>query len=121
MLLSTLTAKALILSIQMRETLNAQNVVRKRNTTARTTLVTQTWVSSTIGINAHIATIKSQSHDREVAMMNWLERYIIEYVVDIIVCHIQIGGWCGLCGKWVADRLVWQAWPYTICGECANA
>lgn len=31
--------------------------------------------------------------------------------------ELQAGGWCGCCGKWLADVVVPKYWPYTVCPD----
>ena len=32
--------------------------------------------------------------------------------------ELQVGGWCGLCGKWLPDIIVPKWWPYSVCKDC---
>ena len=43
---------------------------------------------------------------------------IKEYVIGIVCNWIEIGGHCGLRGKWEQDCLVPSYWRVTICKEC---
>lgn len=47
----------------------------------------------------------------------WLARMLAPY----LILEIQIGGHCGLCGKWVPNVLVERDWSWTLCDECAKA
>ncbi len=48
-------------------------------------------------------------------------RQKFEHWVARIVCsQVAVGGWCGLCGKWIPDILVPFYCRYTVCSECAG-
>lgn len=31
--------------------------------------------------------------------------------------ELQAGGWCGCCGKWLADEVVPKDWPWSLCPD----
>jgi hypothetical protein len=42
------------------------------------------------------------------------------WLVDFICKNITVGGWCGLCGRWIGQGLFPSAWPYGVCDLCRN-
>lgn len=48
--------------------------------------------------------------------MRWLREKIIKCVID----NIQIGGHCGLCGKWMPNQLFPKTWAWGVCDKCAG-
>ena len=49
-------------------------------------------------------------------MIRWLR----EWIALVVIQELQIGGHCGLCGKWVPDVLVHRYWAVTICCQCGE-
>lgn len=47
---------------------------------------------------------------------HWLARKLAYY----LIVEMQVGGHCGLCGKWVPDVLVERHWAWTMCDKCAR-
>jgi len=52
------------------------------------------------------------------------KQVIINKLYDIlepeIIDNLQIGGHCGLCGKWVPDEILPKSWAITLCSKCAK-
>lgn len=36
------------------------------------------------------------------------------------ILYLQVGGHCGICGKWVSNVIVERVWAWTLCEECAK-
>ena len=51
-------------------------------------------------------------------MKKILKRLLRNVVLEIVLGEIRIGGWCGLCGKWMAEDLFPIDWPYGVCTAC---
>jgi len=49
-------------------------------------------------------------------IFDWLARKLAPY----IILELQIGGHCGICGKWVPNVLVERRWSWTLCDKCAG-
>ena len=47
-------------------------------------------------------------------------RRLKKWIVSIVVQELQVGGHCGLCGKWIEHVLVSQYWPWTVCKDCVE-
>ena len=59
----------------------------------------------------------------ETNMMVSCERifeWLAEKLAPYLMLELQIGGHCGLCGKWVPDVIVERRWSWTICPKCAS-
>ena len=52
--------------------------------------------------------------------MNWIKRRIRQFIVATVLEEIQVGGHCGLCGKWVERCLTDAVWGVTYCAECMD-
>jgi len=46
----------------------------------------------------------------------WLAKRLAPYTM----LYLQVGGHCGICGKWVSDVLVERSWSWTLCEVCKN-
>ena len=61
-----------------------------------------------------------ENGEREGLMKNRIVERIAEWILSIVVSRVQVGGNCGICGKWVPHALVPIYWPYTICRACTD-
>jgi len=48
---------------------------------------------------------------------------MIKRIVKRLFClyeikELQVGGHCGLCGKWVQDIVLPKVWAITVCEKC---
>jgi hypothetical protein len=50
--------------------------------------------------------------------MNIIKAKIKEWLIYFICDSIQIGGHCGICGKWIPNKLYPRFWAIGICDEC---
>ena len=50
------------------------------------------------------------------------ERFIYKQFdrMNLVDKYYQVGGHCGLCGKWVDDEILPQEWAITICNACLH-
>jgi len=44
----------------------------------------------------------------------WLAKRLAPYMI----LELQVGGHCGICGKWVPNVLVERQWLWTLCEKC---
>jgi len=51
-------------------------------------------------------------------MLEKIWSYIARKLAPYIAAELQIGGHCGICGKWVPNELVDRRYPWTLCEEC---
>lgn len=57
-------------------------------------------------------------------MRGWLRRWVKRRFWLYDIDDLQIGGHCGLCGRWVPDCIVEKGprfWAVTICRRCLEA
>jgi len=45
---------------------------------------------------------------------NWIKEIFNLYDYS----DLQIGGHCGICGRWIKDVIVQKSWAVTICDNC---
>jgi hypothetical protein len=50
--------------------------------------------------------------------MKRLRGMIMEYIVNLIIDNVVIGGNCGCCGAVIPNELFPRYWPWGICREC---
>jgi hypothetical protein len=50
-----------------------------------------------------------------------LFEWIAKKTAPYLILELQIGGHCGLCGKWVPDVIVERRWAWTLCDKCAKS
>jgi len=50
----------------------------------------------------------------------WIYRWLAERLAPYLILYLQVGGHCGLCGKWVPDVIVERGWSWTLCDKCAK-
>ena len=53
-------------------------------------------------------------------IMKWLARKLYPHLADLIIVDMEVGGNCGVCGKWVSDAIVIKDWHYIVCKECTE-
>jgi hypothetical protein len=51
-------------------------------------------------------------------MFGWLIKRIKDKYLLWRLDELQIGGHCGLCGKWVSDEILPKEWAITLCDQC---
>jgi len=52
-----------------------------------------------------------------------IERFLMwlaERLAPYTMLYLQVGGHCGLCGKWVEHAIVEREWSWTLCEKCAK-
>jgi hypothetical protein len=49
--------------------------------------------------------------------MKRLKSWFVEWIIDIIVTNVVVGGRCGLCGKYIPDELFPAYWPWGACKD----
>lgn len=52
--------------------------------------------------------------------MNPVRKWLSRFIVSTVLREIQVGGHCGLCGKWVERCLTDVVWGVTYCAECMS-
>ena len=48
--------------------------------------------------------------------LQWLE----DWIMRLVISRLQVGAWCGLCGKWYPETLADVVWPYVLCAQCVK-
>lgn len=53
-------------------------------------------------------------------MLKKLKTKFFIWLADELFQLVRVGGHCGLCGKWIPDRVVPSWWRWVLCDDCIN-
>lgn len=62
--------------------------------------------------------------ERRLQVLKSLQKKIVEIIKQkhglFKISELQIGGHCGLCGRWISDEIFEKVWAVGICKTCIN-
>lgn len=54
----------------------------------------------------------------KIPILEWVKRKVRQKIAEIVTEEIQVGGHCGICGKWIPNELFERWWAWGICDKC---
>ena len=51
-------------------------------------------------------------------LLEWIAYKLTYRISWYMPTYLEVGGHCGLCGKWIPDVLVHRDWSWSVCEKC---